>query len=91
MSTLTRIGCYNRRIILAKGNEMSYEKTFTPVIKPQCRDCRYSQKSINDTLICSLFKDFNYYYYIDTKDARNDNNLCGSDAYYFKNKLNLKK
>jgi hypothetical protein len=85
MSQLTRVGCYNRRIVLAKSNEISYEKFFTPIIKPQCRDCRYSQKQDNNSL-CSLFKDFNYYYYINTKDARDDNNLCGPDAYYFKNK-----
>jgi hypothetical protein len=86
MSQLTRVGCYNRRIVLAKSNEISYEKFFTPIIKPQCRDCRYSQKQDNNSMTCSLFKDFNYYYYINTKDARDDNNLCGPDAYYFKNK-----
>ena len=82
MSQIIRTGCYNRRIVLVKQN-MSYEKVFTPIIKPRCRDCKHFLKQ-DRTSLCSLFRDFNYYYYLDTEDARNDNNLCGPDAYYFK-------
>ena len=70
-------GCYNKIIV----SKVPCGKSFTPSIKPQCRECRYSEK-VNDVLVCTLFKESDNF--INVKDARNDNNLCGIDAYYFK-------
>ncbi len=79
-----RIGCYNRPIILAKPGK-DYEKITKITIKPKCRDCMYSLQRQNGISICTLFKETNDF--LSTKDARNDNNLCGPDAYYFKHQI----
>jgi len=52
--------------------------------KPKCNNCKYSVFN-NGQLECKLFKSLNdFNFYSDTIYCRTDENLCGPDGKYFK-------
>jgi hypothetical protein len=64
---------------------------------PNCKECRYSHDQ-NGTLVCCLFKystifniikpleEIKYDFYLEAKECRTNDILCGPDGKYFKEK-----
>ena len=75
--------------------------TIIPPIKPpKCKDCKWSSKFNENTLLCNRFKNkskqlfnlkyntdlFELNYYIDVEMARGNVHLCGTYGIYFEPK-----
>ena len=89
--------CHNQKVIEVK--KLHSKVIRFGVAKPNCRDCKHSFV-VNNITFCGLYKYINENlnslnsngnlnslngYFVNAIDSRSDNNLCGPDAYYFKN------
>jgi hypothetical protein len=78
---------------------MNLVTVIPPLKPPKCKDCKWSVKFNENTLICTRFKtktkqtkmyekyeNFDLSYYMDTDMCRNDVFFCGTYGIYFEPK-----
>ena len=64
-----------------------------PKLPPDCGQCKFSIPQQNNDRVCKLFKQSSlsvnkvkFNYYMDTSICRGDENFCGREGFYYKQK-----